>query len=707
LYRHLAAIAQVRGLRRPLRWLNRWYGLAVRIARSPTPIADIRVRVQLKWRVFREKHLQRLAERFANKRIWRPFVAAELPRDATVLAATPPLTRRVVDALGAVIAPSGLAGTVIVDSLEPEIWGAGIAKFALRKLREGYTDVEAEDRIYTAILRSLERVAKATTDIRYRAIPLSSLAKIVVTDRDLFYRRLTAALRGLWRRPGLVLVPRPDACDPTSWLAALRRMAPDKAMVIGQIEGNRRRIRFPRFDPLPPLAVVPTAAMSDERRTRQKRRAEPIVAAIREAAGGDHPVLIICATQPDSIHWPGLEEVALACRSAGLPYAVLVGDRLSWLACKDKQVAVVHVPLYDEVHETADHDRAVRAFFRAVASLRSGGLAQAPDDLPTRLTMAELARSETLWAALAFNLSAIDLIFEILEAVHPRSMVLAPHWSERSVSYGEVAKVLGVPRISFPSVTVAGNNASLVGWDADLVCAYGTQCADAFAAVGYEPRRIVLTGNPGLDRLHRLDRETARKRIAKLRILGRRSRVVVVATSRADPNERAWLSPLVRYCATRGDTQLIAKVHPSFPREGYDEIAPRDDAFAVADEGNIWDYVKLADVCITDFSTAGAEAVIAGTPLVVANLTGKRFPCNNYDELGVALAATTPEQLVAAVEQLLDQPLAAEWEERRAAFLDAYNIGDDGGAAARIAAVLADPQAWLPKAEALCDAAGR
>src|SRR5262249_15481440 len=148
----------------------------------------------------------------------------------------------------------------------------------------------------------------------------------------------------------------------------------------------------------------------------------------------------------------------------------------------------------------------------------------------------------------------------------------------------------------------------------------------------------------------------ARRRVE--RILGTRlpagKKVILVATAGIDPDEQRWRRALRDQCAQQGELVLLHKPHPSLAN-----AHPASDGSSgeyTLYRGPIEDALAVADLVVTDYSTVGVQAVLAGRRLITVNLTGRAFPANDYAALGVAVPVRRLEDLPAAIRTGLDQP---------------------------------------------------
>jgi hypothetical protein len=278
------------------------------------------------------------------------------------------------------------------------------------------------------------------------------------------------------------------------------------------------------------------------------------------------------------------------------------------------------------------------------------------------------------------------------------SLAVIPHWGHLAWAASAVANSLRIPVGSTPSVSVAGNSASIVGWNRlDMIGCYGLQCRDAFLSQGYSSDRLELTGSVPLDEILQVSREEARSRLKAFgRMAATGRRVVLYATSGVNKNERDILANVVEFCRDPlANACLVVRPHHSIGASFYDDAiaavagGERDGLVAVITEGRAHENIVAADVVVTDFSTIGAEAVLLARPLLAINTTGKPFPANNYADLGVAAPANTLEEIGPALRRLTNE--GTFWpnaEESLEAFTKAYNWGGDGKAGPRFLAGL-------------------
>jgi dTDP-glucose pyrophosphorylase/CBS domain-containing protein len=223
------------------------------------------------------------------------------------------------------------------------------------------------------------------------------------------------------------------------------------------------------------------------------------------------------------------------------------------------------------------------------------------------------------------------------------------------------------------------------------------QCRDAFLALGYAPGQLQLTGSIPLDQTIQLTREKARERLKTYEAMAAGNRqIVLYATSGVNKDESDILAKIVEFCsASNGRVVLIIRPHHSIGRNKYDMAlsaipeALKDGIVTISSEGSAQVSIAASDVVITDFSTIGAEAVLIGRPLLAVNTSGAPFAANNYADLGVAVQASSLDEIGPLLQRLLAE--GAFWPnagESLKKFTDAYNWGSDGQAGRRLLTAL-------------------
>ena len=422
----------------------------------------------------------------------------------------------------------------------------------------------------------------------------------------------------------------------------------------------------------------------------------PIVGSTAQIIDRDsRSVALITDSAPESSYWPTVINLALAARQSGRSLRILVESPAAVEALRSEGFVVDEFSLAAACGADQRFREAYAALIdelEATANLADGNADRRLPALQGHL-VARFAEPEVGDHVALLNYRIRELIERWMLDHRIGSVVVLPHWGRLAWLAVGVANALGLPSACTPAVTVAGNSASIVGWNwLSLVGCYGLQCLDAFASQGYPAARLQLIGSLALDRATRISREDARKRIKTFSVLARGGRrVLLYGTSGVNRNEREILAELVDLCRDpAANVALVVRPHPSIGHLYYEEalgaaLGSGQRVAAVISEGTAHDNIAAADVIITDFSTIGAEAVLIGRPLLVVNTTGRPFPANNYADLGVAVQANSVDEIRPMLQRLVDE--GAFWSNAQAsreAFTNAYNWGGDGKAGVRL-----------------------
>jgi hypothetical protein len=127
-----------------------------------------------------------------------------------------------------------------------------------------------------------------------------------------------------------------------------------------------------------------------------------------------------------------------------------------------------------------------------------------------------------------------------------------------------------------------------------------------------------------------------------------------------------WLTTVVEAMAGRPDDELIVRIHPAevklagkqtrepigaFIRDRYPVLPPNVHVIDATDTTSSYALMEASDIGLVLTSTTGLELALHGTPVIVAGDT-------HYRAKGFTVDVTSPQELVAALTQALDEPAA-------------------------------------------------
>jgi CDP-Glycerol:Poly(glycerophosphate) glycerophosphotransferase len=409
-------------------------------------------------------------------------------------------------------------------------------------------------------------------------------------------------------------------------------------------------------------------------------------------------IMLVTDALPGSIYWNAVANIADTAKREGKIVHAVVSRKTAAKAlrgeCATVMIAKPSIGVSSGGDFVASYNHVLDVVAK-VAAMPRDGMSELTS-LGLDLAIARLTAPTSIdgmgWRAFRQH----DDMMRRLQDSKVSAVVVLPHWSVLGWAALSSAPTLGLPTGSSPVVTISGTNASIVEWHGlSMIGCYGTQCAQAFKALGYPDEKFELVGNVTLDQAVSATRETARRANRTFRKLSAKGRrLILFATSGVNKNEADVLQAIMAMCNDpAANATLIVRPHPTIGRQSYADVLARSSAgtASIVSEGTVQQAISAADVVITDFSTVGAEAVLLTRPLLVINCTGAPFPANNYAALGVAAEANAVDQVVPQLRRLLAEgnywPDAASHLRQ---FIDAYNWGNDGKASSRFLARLAE-----------------
>jgi hypothetical protein len=220
-----------------------------------------------------------------------------------------------------------------------------------------------------------------------------------------------------------------------------------------------------------------------------------------------------------------------------------------------------------------------------------------------------------------------------------------------------------------------------------------TTLFDGYAAAflestGHFPSsRLIVTGNPGLDRLTaKIGQVTDDERREIRASLNAADRPIVVLATKFT-EARAHLPGLAQAVKARPGLQLVVKTHPAETPGLY--TAPFDGmptvhvTSATTDLGRV---LSVASGIVTVNSTVGIDALSLRIPTLVIGLPNNLSP---FVSAGVMLGATSDAEIGERLDALLyDEEARRRLAERASRFVAEHGMTSDGHAAERTAAAI-------------------
>ncbi|HET7747210.1 MAG TPA: CDP-glycerol glycerophosphotransferase family protein [Vicinamibacteria bacterium] len=407
-------------------------------------------------------------------------------------------------------------------------------------------------------------------------------------------------------------------------------------------------------------------------------------------------------------------------RGVVAPFVVAVGPRTAfrrrgvrdraseWLGGKAAGQPYVHI------HRFLDRD--VLAKVRAGGALArrawrdlagAAGLAEAMAHRGVRLgdlALADLAA--TFQLQLPWAVRSYEEMSAVLRAVRPAVVVLyaeSSGWGRAAIA---ACRAQGVPTVAIQHGILYPTYFSYRHEPDEAACPLPDRTAVFGEAArrflvqhgGYRPETLVTTGSPRFDQLlekaQALDRGALR---AAYGVLGEERLVVVASRFRGIRETHRSIGSafpgLVRAIDALG-ARAVVKPHPAEPGEAYEEAARRLGSTRVRVVSPSDDLVPLlvaADLLVTVESLSAVEALVLGRPVVILNApTNLRLLVEQGVALGVPAGHDPTETLRRA---LFDPGTRNDLDAARARYVTDVAMGADGGATARIAALIEETAA--------------
>lgn len=612
------------------------------------------------------------------------------------------------------VAASGASKVLLITTDQTHCDWAQLHDCNSVNLRDYWVDSETNIEIHGHVAKLAAELRKHFSSVRVGRRELFEFLKLEMFHKAIFFFRVAKALRAAKERDcDVILLLMSENTDMTLHLQRMAQSIYGDNLSCGIVYRSFRKIFFSNLHLHPSILsrrsflnkwVLAYPAMPENalwfRKVFRKLLSpfQPKIASYSDFGKNleTKSIAIACQAAKGSSYWRSFENVIRRLREHGIPYFAVTTSVQSYLDCERNDIPVVmNTPLL--LDNDFWQERQVQAFLKQASELSL-------DSFDVDIQEAFLPYREEIQAVLSW-VSDIDRALDLDVAwggirqweklICKRGaerVWLVPHWSYGGQWAIIASCQLGRSTYSYPAATVASNHASIIGWeDIDVICSYGMQCSDAFLALGYTKDRFVQIGNANLDHLWQMDQDRAYYKLVQSGIIIEPDRkLVLIATSRIDSNESVWINSIISYCACHGSLQVVIKVHPSFSVTDYRKVTWSGSSHCqIVENADVHDLLKISTVCVTDCSTVGAEAIMLGKRLVVANLTEKTYKDNNYVELGVAEGIFSIDEVEPTLSRIFAASAGSEaLDDSIAKFRTLYNYGNDGKAADRMASLL-------------------
>ncbi|MEM3159492.1 MAG: CDP-glycerol glycerophosphotransferase family protein [Nitrososphaera sp.] len=294
-----------------------------------------------------------------------------------------------------------------------------------------------------------------------------------------------------------------------------------------------------------------------------------------------------------------------------------------------------------------------------------------------------------------YRTCAIAAVAEhVIRLMDLRSVVVAVDGQTYTNTVTSVAKKLRIPNYFIPSTIINANPLHANMYHAEKICMYGLQGYETFMKLGYDRRRVVLTGAPKYDHLKKLDPEETKKVLEKTQGIDSTKKLIVIGMARWHEKDEEWMADLIKFCNMNG-YEIAIKVHPTYKVTWREESERKIQSisercaglrFLITYDVDLYTLLASADLVITEYSNVGAEAVMLEKPLLTVNFINESFENEQrYHDYGAAIYIDEYTALEDVVTEIFEQGMHLEELERgRKKMNDMYNYYNDGMASKRI-----------------------
>ncbi|HID72307.1 TPA: hypothetical protein EYP38_00060 [Candidatus Micrarchaeota archaeon] len=237
------------------------------------------------------------------------------------------------------------------------------------------------------------------------------------------------------------------------------------------------------------------------------------------------------------------------------------------------------------------------------------------------------------------------------------------------------------------------------GITADNVAVWGDYSKREFVELGAKAENVFVTGSPAMDLTVSAEGGSREEILRKAGADPEKKTLLFVPADMVGgrlysrKEYRQMCDTICSSVKRQKDIQMIIKPHPSFIRREpkYFDRYLCDNIFLSND--NPYHLLRACDALVAEISTMILEAIAFGLPIVVANLTGRKFPCEPYPRIyvqeGVAILLEDEDKADGQLRSMLfDEGLISAMKGKQAAFIEDQLSSLDGRSAKRIVALM-------------------
>ena len=293
---------------------------------------------------------------------------------------------------------------------------------------------------------------------------------------------------------------------------------------------------------------------------------------------------------------------------------------------------------------------------------------------------------------------AIMIICEyIFKKMKLNSIVTAYDGTRIGNSVIIAAKKFSIPSFSILTVLVPAVPMRSL-FSAEYFCVYGTHGLDTLTSLGYDQKKIFLTGNPKYDYMQNMSSIEQKKKLCNEFGLDFKKKLIVVGLNRWNINDEKWMADLIKFC-NKKNFEIIIKVHPIYKTENTDLHELKVKAISKSCQ-NLNYLINLdmdnsmllpsADLVISDHSNFATEAVLLGKPLITTNFDNQNLELiQSFYEFEYLFFVDEYNKMEHMILEILNEGKHLnELKDKRKELIKKQNHLNDGNASQRIVDLL-------------------
>ncbi|MBI5144910.1 MAG: CDP-glycerol glycerophosphotransferase family protein [Candidatus Omnitrophica bacterium] len=230
---------------------------------------------------------------------------------------------------------------------------------------------------------------------------------------------------------------------------------------------------------------------------------------------------------------------------------------------------------------------------------------------------------------------------------------------------------------------------------ADKIAVWGRLCSQIYEALGTDPAKCFVTGNPRLDAFYNQEPKFSRQEVCRMLGLGQDKKTLLLASGlfrsflssymTGDENN-VIIYELIRIMKELPQYQLIIKLHPYenalFSEEVVKYLKVKN--VSVVKNFDLLSLINSCDLFVTKRSSLGLKAMVLDKPVIVVNFE-KRKEINPYVRSGVALEIDNPQDMLKTIVEALENPeIINKAKVKSRIFIQDYAYNIDGLSSERV-----------------------